>query len=110
METTESVDESIKAVDYYAKTYPGNAHTEELRWTLAERARVLSQRGGPEGTDLRHEANQEYQQIVDSNGKLADKARDALKGIETIPSRSGAAGAAARGQSQQTEDRRNTDH
>lgn len=86
METAESVDESIKAVDYYAKTYPGNAHTEELRWTLAERARILSQHDGPEGTALRHEANQEYQQIVESNGKLADKARDALKGIETIPS------------------------
>lgn len=87
METAESVDESVKAVDYYAKTYPGNAHGEELRWVLAERARVLSQQGTPaEGASLRRESNQQYQQLVDLNGKFAEKAREALNGNETSPS------------------------
>ncbi|MGC2210970.1 MAG: hypothetical protein WA532_12760 [Candidatus Korobacteraceae bacterium] len=87
MVTTESVDEAIKAVDYYVKVFPSNAHGEELRWVLAERVRVLSQQGGTESATLRREANLQYQQLVDLNGQYADKARDALKGIETIPSR-----------------------
>jgi hypothetical protein len=87
MATTESIDEAVKAVDYYGKAYPGNPRGEELRWVLAERVRVLSQQGGTEGVALRREANQQYQELVDLNGKFADKARDALKGIETNPSR-----------------------
>ena len=87
METTESVDEAGKAVDYYTKTYPGNPRGEELRWVLAERARFLSQHGGPEEEkSLRREANQQYQQLVDLNGNFAEKAREALKGIDTVPS------------------------
>jgi len=88
METTESVDEAVKAVDYYSKAYPGNAHGEELRWVLAERVRVLSQQSGPDAAALRREANQQLQQLVDLNGKFAAKARDALKGIEATPSAS----------------------
>ena len=86
METTESVDEAVKAVDYYSKVYPGNAHGEELRWVLAERMRVLSQQASPDAAALRREANQQFQQLVDSNGTFADKGRDALKGIEPVPS------------------------
>ena len=110
MVTTESVDEAVKAVDYYVKVFPSNAHGEELRWVLAERVRVLSQQGGTEGATLRREANQQYQQLVDLNGKYADKARDALKGIETIPSAQGTAGAAACGRHPQAQGGPNSDY
>jgi len=85
MESAESVDESTKAVDYYSKVYPSNAQGEELRWELAERERVLSQHGGPQSAAYRSQANQQYQQLADLNGKYAEKARDALNGIETAP-------------------------
>ena len=79
METAETVDEAIKAVDSYTQTFPGNAHDEELRWVLAEHVRAISQHGGPQGPALRQQANQQYQQLTDLNGNFAGKARDALK-------------------------------
>jgi hypothetical protein len=81
----ESVDEAVKQVDYYARAFPDNAHGEELKWALAERVRALSQRGGSQGSALRREANQLYQQLVALNGKYAEKAQDALTRTPSAP-------------------------
>jgi hypothetical protein len=85
MEAAESVDEAVKAVDFYAQAFPADAHGEELRWVLAERVRILSQHGGSQGPALRRQANQQYQQLVASNGKFAEKARDALARVPSAP-------------------------
>jgi hypothetical protein len=78
METAESADEAVKAVDFYTLTFPGDAHGEELRWVLAERLRALSQSAGPQGPALRRQANQQYEQVADLKGKFAEKAREVL--------------------------------
>jgi hypothetical protein len=68
-----------KAVDEYAQRYPGNAHIEELRWSLAERLRTLAQRGGEQAAALRSQANQQYEQLAAGNGSFAARAREALQ-------------------------------
>jgi hypothetical protein len=78
METAEDVDDAVKAVDYYAKAFPGDIHGEELRWILAERIRYLSQQGSSEEVALRHLAQQQYELLVTSKGRFAAKAHDAL--------------------------------
>ena len=85
METSESVDEAVKEVDYYTQAFPGDVHGEELRWVLAERVRYLSQQGGPAETDLRHQARQQYEKIAASNGRFSDKARDELMKMASSP-------------------------
>ena len=77
MATGEEVDDAVKAVDYYAKAFPGNIHGEELRWVLAERIRYLSQQGGPGEAALRHQAEQQYEQLEASKEDYAEKAHEA---------------------------------
>ena len=84
MDSPNSVDDAVKAVDYYARTFPGKEQGEELRWVLAEQIRTLSQHGGSDGAALRHEANQQYEQLVASNGKFAGKAKDALARVPSV--------------------------
>ncbi|HVJ04448.1 MAG TPA: hypothetical protein VM578_02120 [Candidatus Saccharimonadales bacterium] len=79
MESSETIDEAVKAVDYYARAFPGDVHGDELRWILAERLRSLSQHGGSrEAATLRQRANQQYEQLISANGRYAEKAREAL--------------------------------
>ena len=79
METADDVDEAVKAVDYYTHAFPGNIHGDELRWILAERIRYLSQRGGSEqAAALRHQAQQQYEQLESTKGSFAEKAHDAM--------------------------------
>ena len=52
LEVSDSVDAAVKAVDYYAQTFPTSPHRDELRWILAERLRSLSAVGGPRGARL----------------------------------------------------------
>ncbi len=76
---TEVIDEAVKAVDYYSRAFPGDVHGDELRWVLAERLRSLAQHGGSgEAVALRRRANQQYEQLMASNGRFAEKAREAL--------------------------------
>jgi hypothetical protein len=84
METTESVDEAVKSVDYYTRVFPGDAHGEELRWVLAERIRYLSQHAGPAEANLRRLAHQQYEELAASNGKYAGKAHDTLRGMPSF--------------------------
>jgi len=78
METAEDIDEAVKAVNYYAKAFPGDIHGDELRWILAERIRYLSQHGGSAEAVLRQQARQQYEQIEESKGSFAAKAHDLL--------------------------------
>jgi len=85
LEASESIDAAEKAVDYYGQAYPANSHRDELRWTLAERLRTLSQDGGSKGAVLRHQANEQYEKLAATNGNFAEKARNALVKTSTTP-------------------------
>ena len=92
MDTAESARESLAAVAEYAKAFPADAHLDELRWELAERLRVLAQRGGPQSAELRRQSTQLYEQLAAGNGSFAAKARAALRTPASAhsPARSGA--------------------
>jgi hypothetical protein len=78
MENAEDIDEAVRAVNYYAKAFPGDIHGEELRWILAERIRYWGQHGGPRQAALRQQARQQYEQIEASKGSFSAKAHDAM--------------------------------
>ncbi len=85
VESADVIDETVKAVDYYSRAFPGDVRGDELRWVLAERLRSLSQHGGArEAASLRQRANQQYEQLVSSNGRYAEKAREVLKKSPSI--------------------------
>jgi hypothetical protein len=79
MTAAADVDDAVKAVDSYAREFPGDIHGEELRWILAERIRHLSLRGGSEEAALRHQALQQYEQLEASKGRFAGMAQDAAR-------------------------------
>ena len=79
METAEAATDGGSAVEEYAKTFPGDQHADELRWLLAERLRLLAQRGGSQGAEFRRQANQQMEQLAAGRGSFAEKARVALE-------------------------------
>lgn len=89
METAEEVDDAVKSVNYYVKAFPGDIHSEEIRWVLAERIRYLSQHGGSEDATLRHLAQQQYEQLEKSKGSYAEKAHDAAAEYPSVSASSG---------------------
>jgi hypothetical protein len=84
-EASDSVDAAVKAVDYYAQTFPGSPHRDELRWTLAERLKSLSAGGGPKGLALKSQANEQYEQLAATKSVYAEKAHDALLTKTPVP-------------------------
>lgn len=78
LDVSESSDAAVKAVDYYAHSFPGNSHRDELRWVLAERLRALSMQSGPKGLELRRQAKEQYEQLAATNDAYGEKARVAL--------------------------------
>jgi hypothetical protein len=79
METAQAANDAVGAVEDYAKTFPGDQHLDELRWLLAERLRLLAQRGGSQGAEFRRQATQQMQQLAAGKGSYAEKARGALE-------------------------------
>ena len=75
---SDSVDAAVKAVDYYAQTFPSSPHRDELRWILAERLRTLSAGGGSRAAALRSQAKAQYDQLAATNSSYAEKAHDAM--------------------------------
>ena len=78
LDASDSVDPAVKAVNYYAQTFPASPHRDELRWVLAERLRSLSAGGGQKAAALRSQANEQYQQLAATTGGYAGNARAAL--------------------------------
>lgn len=78
LEASDSVDAAVKAVDYYAQTFPASPHRDELRWILAERLKTLSAVGGSRGSALRSQAKSQYDQLATTNSSYAEKAHEAM--------------------------------
>jgi hypothetical protein len=70
--------EAAKAVDNYRETFPASPHRDEARWLLAERTRDLGER-----TDRRllSQARGRYEELAESGGEYAERAREALAQI-----------------------------
>jgi hypothetical protein len=85
MESGEAAEQAVKAVDDYAKNFPKDGHTEELRLALADRLKSFAQRGGPRAADLHRQAMQQYEKIAASNGQYAGRAREALAKPASAP-------------------------
>jgi len=79
MESPAAVEGARGSVDQFAKSFPRRPEGERLRWLLAERMRILAQRGGGQGESLRKQANEQYQQLADGGGSFAEKARAILQ-------------------------------
>lgn len=67
--------EATKAVENYRDTFPASPHIDEVRWLLAERTRDLAERGDRR---LLAKAREQYEQLAQSGGEFAERARQAL--------------------------------
>jgi len=65
------------AVEHYRNSFPASIHTDELRWLLADRTRVIAESSG-HPRELLSKARKQYEQLAQGRGEYAERARLAL--------------------------------
>jgi hypothetical protein len=77
LEDPDVLGDAKAAVDYYRSVFPGNPHTDEMRFLLAEKTRELAQYSRQRRALLAR-AREQYEEISKGEGEYAERARQAL--------------------------------
>jgi len=72
--------DAVQAVNYYCSQFPTSSHCEELRWTAAQRLRVLAQRS-PKRSELLAQTRELFKTLATQNGAHSEEARKSLDSL-----------------------------